>query len=101
MNSARAKAKLMSIRKEIDEVLEELDESGELPSPPARMKLEAYAKHRDVSIRTVYRWVRMGLPVERRFGVTRVMVVEADAWDEKKAIARDAEIEASGGKKRG
>ena len=66
--------------------------------PPSRvMTVSQYAAYRAVSKRTVYRWISLGLPVERRGKITRIVVTSADAWDERAAIARHAEIAASGG----
>ena len=88
------------MRRELDIVLEELDaaeRSGAKPLPRA-MKIAQYADYRGVSIRTVYRWITLGLSgVERRGKTTRIVVVEADRWDEREAIRRNAEINASGG----
>jgi hypothetical protein len=101
MNSPRIRDELRDVRRKIDRLLEELDAEGDEPKAlPRVMKPAQYAQHRNVSLRTVYRWLELGLPVERRGKITRIPVVDADRWDEAAAIARAAEIDASGGAKR-
>lgn len=95
---AKAIMKVRAMRKELDDLETELVhvETGEAKKIPERMRIEAYARHRDVSVRTVYRWIELGMAgVERRGKVTRIVVAEADAWDEHAAIARHAEIDAA------
>jgi len=101
MHAPRVRDELLAIRRKIDTLLEEVGTEDAEPKPlPRVMKPAQYAEHRNVSLRTVYRWLELGLPVERRGKITRIPVVDADRWDEAAAIARAAEIDASGGTKR-
>lgn len=99
MNAPRIREELLAIRTRVDALLTEVasEEASAKPLPRV-MKPKQYAEHRGVGLRTVYTWIRLGLPTERRGRIQRVVVREADAWDEKIAIARSAELEASGGK---
>jgi hypothetical protein len=94
----RMRETLLHLQRAVSDALLELEvtPANETSVPPRAMTIGRYAEHRAVSVRTVYRWVRLGLPVERRGKVTRVVVAAADAWDERAAIARDADVSASG-----
>lgn len=100
MNNVQIRAQLLEIRRQVDTLLVEVERTEAAPEETPRiMRPAAYAKHRGVSLRLVYRWIQLGMPAERRGKVVRVVVREADAWDERASIARSAELEASGGGK--
>lgn len=99
MNAVRMRERLLALKKEVTELLEEAErEVDGTPAPPPRvMKIKQYAEHRGCGVRTVYTWIKLGLPIEQRGKITRVLVAEADRWDAEAAVRRKAEIAASGG----
>lgn len=107
MNAPNRLEKLLHMRAELDELIAEEQQRAandtvtpSRPGAPVFMKPAAYARRRDVSLRTIQRWVKLGLPHETVGAITRIRVAEADRWTEPKAIARDAEVDAAGGGRR-
>ena len=95
-----------SLRHEVDALIaqakrirERLDEevAADVSPPPAWMTIEDYARRRGVSRSTIYRWIKLGMPVSKRGRVVRVDVEGADAWNEPEAIERNAEVVAARG----
>jgi hypothetical protein len=63
------------------------------------MSMTEYAKHAKVTTKTVSKWVRQGMPANRRGRNIRIRVAEADAWNPIDATRRDAELAAHGAKR--
>lgn len=100
MNAPTRLEKLRRARAELDELIaaeENAANDTAAPRTPKFMRKAEYAKRRGVSLRTIDRWVQLGLPRQKIGAVTNILVAEADAWSEPKAIARDAEVAAAGG----
>jgi hypothetical protein len=93
------RALLVAARDGLDRALAELDAVGPAAAEVATfMKLEDYAKRRNVGLSTVKRWRKLGLPVKAVGRVVRVVVASADKWDEHDAIRRMAERDATRGR---
>jgi excisionase family DNA binding protein len=94
MSAARdmVKAKLLAIQAEVQEALVHLASTDvETAKPlPQYMTIDEYAEHRRVHERTVRRWIKLGLPSDKRGRVVRIPVSAADAWDETIAIKQMA-----------
>ncbi len=87
------------------EILERVGEPAQATSAaPAvpYMTLAEYARARNVSLSTVKRWCRLGLPCARSGRVVRVRVEDADHWNDSgaadAAIHRLASIQAGAAK---
>ncbi len=79
MNLATAKAKLLSIRAEVDELIDKLADDAEEGGDSPWMTVAEYATHARVSVETVRRaWLAKGMPHAKR--PIRIHAVEADAW---------------------
>jgi excisionase family DNA binding protein len=96
------------ILRTIDETMEQLrvlrieverEASGEPLAEPIFLTIDEYAERRAVSRSTVARWLRRGLPRDKRGGTVRIPVREADAWKEPEALLREAEMAATRGRR--
>jgi hypothetical protein len=90
MNSARIRARIATVRTELDELEKLVAEETSDTSPQLYLAPEEYADRAHVSIATVRRWLRAGLPCVRRGRVVRIKVAEADAWTPAEARDRSA-----------
>lgn len=54
-------------------------QSGQ-PGPRLYATSEQYAEHRGVSLSTVKRWIKLGLPSSMNVGVRRINVEQSDEW---------------------
>lgn len=81
MNVSRIKARLQSLRAEIDDLEKELEagaeeEGGDSPW----MRIGDYAAYARVSSDTVRNWIAVGMPATGKGKLTRINRDEADAW---------------------
>lgn len=101
MNLARARERIIAIRRDCDELLDELQEIEQGKAEALYMPPAEYAKRRRVTEATIRRWIKKGLPVARPPGsrLTQVKVEEADRWCDG-SIERNAENAAHRGSRR-
>jgi hypothetical protein len=100
MNAATFKAKLLALRADVDALIEKVDADGDSAEPdPIMLTPEDYAARADVSVETVRRWLKAGIPHVRRGHVVRIKVAEADAWTPSDEVLRSARIAAHKGKR--
>lgn len=92
-----AKAALRRVVAEAEHAIKQLEaaDAPPLAALPTFMRIEDYAAHREVSGRTIRRWIDLGLPVKRVGRTVRVVVRDADPWDEQSAVQRMAETDAT------
>lgn len=99
MNASRIQAQLDIIQREVSKLREEIERSEEDSEPePLYVSPGEYAKRANVSIKTVRKWLRDGMPCVRRGRVVRVKVAEADAWTPADTIAASAARAARAGR---
>lgn len=90
MNVARVKHKILALRAELDELLEEVQRDEPANDSPW-MKVREYALHARVTVKTVHRWIAEADPgsgrehpwaSNRELGVRNIRVhsEKADAW---------------------
>ncbi|MDX6480320.1 MAG: Helix-turn-helix domain [Gaiellaceae bacterium] len=100
MNLAQYKAELREIRDKAGKLLDRLEaDEGKLDATPIFMSISEYAKHAQVSEKTVSGWLKQGLPHRRIGKVVRVKVADADNWNVEDATRRSAEMDAHGAKR--
>lgn len=80
MNVTRVRAELLAIRARVDEVLVALDEASPTAAPAPWVKVATYAEHASVSVETVRRWVKLGMPHSGMGKLVRIHVERADQW---------------------
>lgn len=96
MSNAAVRTHLLTMRSEIDRALAELDAEPAANAPaPEFMKLQAYAVRRGVAYSTIKRWRKLGLPCRVKGRVVRVIVADADKWDEDSVPRNLAERDAA------
>lgn len=100
MNTARIQAKLDAIIADATALKEEIALAANDAEPdPVFMTIDSYAKRAEVSIETVRKWIRLGLPVRRQGSVVRVRVAEADRWSADAEASRRGERDAHRGRR--
>lgn len=98
MNASAMKARLVALRAEVDGLISAIESTPDATDPdPIYLTPEEYSKRADVSVETVRRWLKAGLPHIRRGHVVRIKVAEADAWTPSDEVLRSARLAAHKG----
>jgi excisionase family DNA binding protein len=98
MSAARFLPTIDRMIDELKALREDVVREQESAEPdPIYLTPDEYAQRSDVSVETVRRWLKAGLPHIRRGHVVRIKVAEADAWTPSDEVLRSARLAAHKG----